>query len=146
LELPGLSRELNVIEEFLGTQIRRWCEKTGNLHERVSRILQHMNTPLRKEHGAALLYRFYDSVDHDPPSALEDVNDLFAVRVRVGRTYGLPWIDFDHAHAAVLRIHVILRDDPTQVSTGKVERFDTGLVNNRQFHGIYLLFELKNYF
>ena len=74
---------------------------------------------------------FDDAVDHNPPVAAEDVDDLFAVRMRVRRTNRLARVDLDDAHGAVLRIHVVLGDDPAQVPAREVERLDAALIDDR---------------
>src|SRR5882724_10120524 len=86
-------REFNILKEFVIVEVRCRREEAGHLHLSLAVVLQHVNFALREQDSRSLPYSRNFAAYHYPARSLDDVDDLFTVRMRMGRAHGLPWLE-----------------------------------------------------
>src|SRR5262249_18363783 len=130
----SLGGEVDVFEEGVVIEGCRWCEETCDLHLFVGEIFEHVDLAFWEEDCASGFNGLDLAVDEDPPVTVEDVDDLLAGGVRVGRADTAAWRNLDDCQTAILRPAILLSEDPAEFPSGQVMFFYGRFIDDGQRH------------
>src|SRR5688572_26843477 len=134
LENGSHDRKFDTVVKLVGLQLRRWSEEAHNFHFFASRVRQHVHLALREQDSGSRIHGFHVAVHHHLARPADDIDHFFPIGVRVRRLDGLTWRNLDHAHRAMNRVYIVLRDQPTKAAAGQVQYFHVLLVDDGYFH------------
>jgi hypothetical protein len=129
-----LIRKLYLFEESIGAEIGRGSKEARDLHLILPCVLQHMDAPLRKKHGAAGLHTLHDAIDHHPARSVKNIDHFFTVGVGMRGPNCLAGVHLDHAHGAMLRIRIFIRYDPTKTTSRNIVGLNATLIYDWKPH------------